>query len=221
MSNSLLITTLMVAMLDWLAVAKKWKRLEYYAKPGVMLFLLAWLWSVSGFIGYLAWFALGLFFSLSGDVFLMLRHERFIAGLISFLLAHIAYTIGFTEAIPPFTLISFLIAVVVGISSVRIYRGVSNALVASGESKLKIPVLMYTIVISAMLFSALLTLERPEWSMLSSLIVSLGAVLFYLSDAFLAWNKFVQPVRHGRLIVIISYHLGQILIVIGAVTHYV
>jgi len=220
MSNSLLAATLIVAILDWLAVAKKWKGLEYFAKPGVMLFLLAWLWSVSGFNGYLAWFAVGLVFSLFGDVFLMLPHERFIAGLVSFLLAHIAYTIGFTEAPPPITLISFIMAIVVGITSTRIYRNVSNALIASGDRKLKIPVLIYTIVISVMLFSALLTLERPEWTMLSSLIVSFGAVLFYLSDAFLAWNKFVQPVRHGKLIVIISYHLGQILIIIGAVSYY-
>lgn len=220
MSNSLLVVTLIVAVLDWLAVAKKWKQLEYIAKPGVMILLLVWLWNTSGFKGDLTWFAIGLVFSMLGDVFLMLPREQFIAGLISFLLAHIAYTVGFTETAPPFSVISLILVVVVGFTSIRIYRAVHKALIASNNSKLIIPVRIYTIIISAMLLSALLTSERPDWSVISSLIVSLGAALFYLSDAFLAWNKFVQQIRYGNLIVIISYHLGQIMIVVGAVTHY-
>jgi uncharacterized membrane protein YhhN len=220
MSFTLLTVALILALLDWIAVAKKWKPLEYFAKPGVMIILLVWLWSVSGFGGPLTWFALGLIFSLVGDVFLMLPREQFIAGLIAFLLAHIAYTIGLTASVPPLTLISLIMAIVVGITSTRIYRGVSSALVSSNNSNLKIPVRMYTIIISVMLLAALMTLVRPEWSTGSSLLVSTGAVLFYLSDAFLAWNKFVEPIRRGSLIVIITYHLGQMLIIVGAATHY-
>lgn len=220
MSYTLLTVALIVALLDWIAVAKKWKLLEYFAKPGVMIVLLAWLWSVSGFSGHLTWFALGLIFSLAGDVFLMLPREQFIAGLVAFLLAHIAYTIGFTETLPPVTIISLIMAIVVGTTSTRIYRGVSRTLVASNNRDLKIPLLMYTIIISVMLLAALLTLVRPDWSTGSALMVSTGAVLFYLSDAFLAWNKFVGPIRRGNLIVIISYQLGQILITVGAATHY-
>lgn len=220
MSYTLLTVALIVALIDWIAVAKKWKPLEYIAKPGVMIVLLAWLWSVSGFSGHLTWFALGLIFSLAGDVFLMLPREQFIAGLVAFLLAHIAYTIGFTEALPPVTIISLIMAIVIGTTSTRIYRGVSSALVASNNRDLKIPLLMYTVIISVMLLAALLTLMRPDWSTGSALMVTTGAVLFYLSDAFLAWNKFVGPIRRGNLIVIISYQLGQILITVGAATHY-
>lgn len=219
-SYSLLGFTLFVAIVDWLAVAKKWKQIEHFAKPGVMLLLLTWLWSISGFRGYLAWFAIGLVFSLLGDIFLMLPRERFIGGLVSFLLAHISYTIGFTDSAPPLSLVSIVLTFVVALISIRIYRAVSKALVASDNSQLKIPVQLYTFIISIMLLSALLTIDHPEWSAISSLIVSLGAALFYLSDAFLAWNKFVQQIRHGKLIVIISYHLGQMLIVVGAATHY-
>lgn len=220
MSNSPLVVALIIALLDWLAVAKKWKQIEYFAKPGVMILLLAWLWNISGFKGNLTWFAIGLVFSMLGDVFLMLPRERFIGGLVSFLIAHIAYTIGFTETAPPLSVISLILTIVIGFMSIRIYRGVSRGLVASDNSRLLIPVQIYTIIISIMLLSALLTLVRPDWFVTSSLTVSVGAALFYLSDAFLAWNKFVQPIRRGNLIVIISYHLGQIMIVVGAVTHY-
>ena len=220
MSYTLLLIALIVAILDWIAVAKKLKNLEYFAKPGVMIVLLVWLWSVSGFSGYIVWFALGLAFSLAGDVFLMLPREQFIAGLIAFLLAHIAYIIGFNDTLPPFTLISLVMAIVIGITAARVYRGIASGLVVSNNSNLQIPVLAYTIVISLMLLSALLTLTRPEWSLVSALLASAGAVLFFLSDAFLAWNKFVTPVGNGNLIVIITYHLGQILITVGAATHF-
>ena len=99
MPTTLLLIALLFAILDWIAVVKELKTLEYIAKPAVMLALLAWLWSVSGFRGGLFWFGLGLFFSLLGDIFLMLPRERFIPGLVSFLLAHLAYVIGFTRSL--------------------------------------------------------------------------------------------------------------------------
>ena len=40
----------------------------------------------------------GLVCSLAGDVFLMLPEERFVEGLVSFLLAHIAYVVAFFVA---------------------------------------------------------------------------------------------------------------------------
>jgi hypothetical protein len=40
------------------------------------------------------------------------------------------------------------------------------------------------------------------------------------SDSLLAWNKFDQPVRHANLLVMVTYHLGQFGIVLGAALHY-
>lgn len=216
MSYNILWIALIIAGLDWLAVAIKWKPLEYIAKPGVMLALLAWLWIESGFSGPLAWFALGLVFSLAGDCFLMLPKEQFIAGLISFLLGHVAYVIGFNPNLPPVNLASIILAALVGLTAVQIYRRLAAGLEASGDSQLKAPVLAYTIVIGLMLLSALLTLVRPEWLAGPALLVSSGALLFFISDSFLGWNKFVAPLQYGNLRVIITYHLGQGLLVLGA-----
>lgn len=44
---------------------------------------------------YRALIVAGLVCSLSGDVFLMLPNDRFIAGLVSFLAAHVFYSIAF------------------------------------------------------------------------------------------------------------------------------
>jgi uncharacterized membrane protein YhhN len=212
---------LLAAVIDWVALIKKWQPLDYVAKPGVMVLLLAWLWQVSGLRGPLIWFAAGLVFSLAGDVFLMLPREQFIAGLGSFLLAHLAYMAGFNTTLPAFNLASLSLLALVALTVTQVYRRIANGLEASGEQKLKLPVLAYTSVIGLMTFSALLTLIRPAWEALPAFVVSAGALLFFISDLSLAWNKFVAPLPLGRLRVRITYHLGQALITLGAMIHFV
>jgi uncharacterized membrane protein YhhN len=220
MDFSLIWISTIIAIVDWGAVAKRWKPLEYVAKPGVMIALLAWLWSIGGFSGHLQWFAYGLVFSLIGDTFLMLPKKQFNAALMTFLIAHVAYSIGFNDTVPPLNLVSIILAVMVGTTTIRLAREILSGLDASGNSKLRIPVLLYIIVISVMLLSALLTLVRPEWSVGPALLVSAGALLFTISDMILAWNMFVAPLRYEKLTVITSYHIGQILIILGAGLHY-
>jgi uncharacterized membrane protein YhhN len=218
--TTLFLLATIFAVLNWIAVLKGLKALEYIAKPGVMLALLAWLWTVSSFQGGIFWFGLGLFFSLFGDIFLMLPSDQFIPGLISFLLAHVAYAIGFTRTLPPANLASLALALGVTAAAGFVYRRVSSGLTDSGNARLKTPVFVYTNVISLMLLTALLTLLRAEWRPEPALLASLGALLFFISDGILAWNKFVAPLQFGRLAVIVSYHLGQILITLGAAQHF-
>jgi uncharacterized membrane protein YhhN len=215
-----LVLALVIAFLDWIAVAKQWKRLEFFAKPGVMVALLIWLVQVGGLSSRMAWFAAGLLFSLAGDVFLMLPEEKFIAGLLSFLLAHLAYLAGFNASPPPINAASLVLALLVAAAASQLYGRISAGLAASGASKLKTPVLVYSTAISLMLAAALVTLVREDWVAGPALLVSLGALLFFLSDTFLAWNKFVSPLPYGKLRIITTYHLGQALIVTGAALHF-
>ncbi len=220
MTYILIWVSLIIAVLDWAAVAMQRKSVEYIAKPAVMVVLLIWLYQVSGFSGALIWFALGLAFSLAGDIFLMLPREQFIAGLVAFLLAHIFYIVGFLQTPVALNLPGLIIAVVIALVIIRLYRRIASGLEESGKPALKIPVLIYSLVISVMLLLALLTLTGESWQTSPALLVSLGALLFYISDALLAWNKFVTPLRQGRFISIIPYHLGQILLTVGAALHY-
>ena len=220
MSFAFLGVALIIAVVNWIAVIKSWKPLDYFTKPAVMLALLVWLWTNDGFMGPLIWFSLGLIFSLAGDVFLMLPREQFIAGLVSFLLAHVAYIIGFSLTPPPINLPGLILALVILLTAFQIFRRIAAGLDSTNNSDLKLPVMVYTIVISLMLLSALLTFLRPEWNFLPSILVSFGAMLFFLSDTFLAWNKFVAPIRYRNLLVIVNYHLGQMLIILGALLHF-
>ena len=218
MSYVLIGIALVIAAINWLAVAKKWVRIKYISKPAVPLALICWLILNGGFQGQLIYFVIGLIFSLAGDIFLMLPNEKFIAGLVSFLFAHIAFILGFSNGIPNFSAAGLILLILVALNAFEIFRRISNGLRSRGQDSLIPSVLIYTIVISLMLVSALLTMVAPnsEWNPFPSLMVSFGAMLFALSDTLLAWNKFVKPIIYGNIFVIVTYHLSLITITLGA-----
>lgn len=216
-----LIAALIFAALESLALYKKWFWLEVIAKPGVMVVLFIWLLTANGWNGPLVWFGAGIVLSLIGDVFLMVSLDRFfMTGLIAFLLAHLAYVVGFNLPLPALSSWGFLLSIMIGWGGVRLIRRVLSALAAKGQSRLRIPVIAYGLVISIMLLSAMLKLTDLSWSARASLLVSVGAMLFYLSDIILAWNKFVAPIQHGRIYNIGAYHLGQIAILAGVILQF-
>jgi len=221
MNIAFLLLALVVAGLEWLAEEKRQLWLIYITKPAVMVLVLLWLWSVNGFQGDILWFTMGIAFSLAGDILLMLPQDRFIPGLVAFLLAHLCYLTGFLQVAPPLNLASLILTLMVILLALRLYRRITNGMASDPKkSRLKRPILVYSIVISLMLLSAFLTLARPEWQAAPALLVSGGAVLFYLSDTLNAWLRFVAAFPHGRLTIMSTYHLGQFLIVFGAVLHY-
>lgn len=218
MSFLLIGIALIVAVIDWAAVSFQWKRIEYIAKPGVILSLIAWLIINNGFEDQLLFFTIGLVFSMAGDISLMLPKGSFLAGLILFLFSHVFYILGFNVTIPQFSYAGFVIAILIFINAFEISRRIIRGCSAYGHEKLKIPIVVYTIIISLMVYSALLTLIRPnsEWIPIASLLVSLGAILFFVSDTLLTWNRFVSPIRNGNLFTIVTYHIAQITIILGA-----
>jgi uncharacterized membrane protein YhhN len=142
--------------------------------------------------------------SLAGDVFLMLPQDLFVFGLGSFLLGHLAYIVGMqldgTER--PALLLGIAI---VAVAMVLVGRPVIAA-VKRKEKALLGPVVVYMLVISAMVASAFGT-TRP--------LAIAGASLFYASDALIAWNRFIDEKSWGRMAIITTYHLGQILLILS------
>ncbi len=206
---------------DWVVVARHRQALKYITKPLVMLVMLGWLFAVTRFAGFTLIFALGLFFSLLGDVWLMLPRRFFIAGLISFLMAHLCYIIGFNQTPFPFSLSAMVVGTIVVLAAlliiVKIRFGLMNMI---GTLRMRLPLVIYGIVLTAMLLSSCSTLFRPEWMRNAAWMVSIGGVLFFASDSLLGYDRFVRPFRNARLLVRITYHLGQLLIIGGAITQY-
>jgi uncharacterized membrane protein YhhN len=112
------------------------------------------------------------------------------------------------------------LAILLALTAARILRRVIAGVRQKGLQRLVLPVGLYGTVITLMLLSALLTLYTPRWKSLASLLVASGALLFYSSDVLLAWNKFVTPIKNGRLANMILYHLGQFAMVTGVILQF-
>jgi uncharacterized membrane protein YhhN len=216
-----LILALLFAALEAVAVLKSLPGLEYVAKPAVMVCLFLWLYSSTGWQGDTRWFGAAILLSLAGDVLLMLPPERlFFFGLVVFLLAHISYIIGFRAELEIINGWSLILLAIIAVNASRILRRIIGAMRARGENKLVVPIVIYGIVISFMLFAAMSTLFDPDWQAGAALLVSAGAALFCVSDAMLAWNKFVSPVTNGRFLIIVLYHLGQVGLIAGVISQF-
>ncbi len=77
-----------------------------------------------------------------------------------------------------------------------------------------IPVILYVIVISLMAIFALNRKNRVTPS--SFKLIFLGAVLFVISDSFIALNKFLIQIPYNGVWVMLTYMLAQYLIAEGA-----
>ena len=208
------------AVLEAYATHKGLTKIEFITKPAVMICLFIWLYLTTGLKGAAFWFGMGILFSLIGDVLLLGLDRMFLYGLVAFLFAQIAYIIGFKNEFAALSLWSMLLAVILGISALRVMRRIISAMRAKGQTRLAVPVILYSIVITLMLLAAMLTLADLTWKANASLLAASGAFLFYISDVILAWNKFVAPIKNGRALNIAFYHVGQIMLVAGVVIQF-
>ena len=190
---------------NWWAVEVGNRRLEWLCKPAALVALTGAAVALSpDDPAVKAAFVIGLVLSLVGDVFLMLPKDRFIFGLVSFFAAHVAYVVGFLIAGPDPLLLGVGVVVVAG-GVALIGRPLVGRVRAGSQTEFAVPVMAYMAVISAMVIAAF-GAGNP-WGIA-------GALSFYASDATLGWNRFVAEVPHGRLAVMVTYHLGQFLLVL-------
>jgi uncharacterized membrane protein YhhN len=203
----LLAITLASAAIDWVAVHHGHRPVEYVFKPLTLVVLTATALALDPADPTVrAWFVAGLVLSLAGDVLLMLPGDHFVPGLGAFLLAHVAYVVGLAAAgLDPLGVLAGLL--VVGAAFGLVGTRLVGALRAT-RSELTGPVTAYMAVISAMVVCAFGTGDG---------VAIAGAVLFYASDALIGWGRFVRPVDWGRLAVMVTYHLGQVLLVLSLV----
>ncbi|HNF94790.1 MAG TPA: lysoplasmalogenase family protein, partial [Anaerolineales bacterium] len=115
---------------------------------------------------------------------------------------------------------SVILAVLIGWGGAKVIRRILVSTLEKGQGKMRLPIIVYSVVISMMLLSAMVKLNDLSWHAGASILVALGAFLFYLSDIVLAWNKFVSPFNYGRIYNIALYHLGQIMLIAGVIVQY-
>lgn len=147
--------------------------------------------------------------SLVGDVLLMQSDAYFIPGLVAFLVAHGFYIALFLQDSPRFPSGRALLGTLgVGAAMlVWLWDGLT-------DPGLKIAVPVYVGVIALMAAQAIgratVLRDARAWG------VAVGAVVFMLSDALIAVNRFVLPLPLAPLWILSSYYLAQCLIVHNA-----
>lgn len=153
---------------------------------------------------------LALVLSLLGDILLMLDDENpifFIAGLGSFLLAHIMYTMVFLKKRKVHTRI-WIFLLVLFIYGLGLFY-----MIQTGMGHMLIPVIFYIIAIFTMATAAYA--RRGRVIKASFHLVLFGAILFLLSDSMIAIDKFYQPFAFSNISIMLSYGLAQLFIVLG------
>ncbi|HON77895.1 MAG TPA: lysoplasmalogenase [Spirochaetota bacterium] len=150
----------------------------------------------------------GLILSLIGDTLMMLEEVNYIQhGLLFFLAAHIMYIAAFSGGYS-FQAWNILPAVLLGLLLVVFYFTIRRK-----TGKKNIPVLVYMIAISAMIFFAVSHFNNGVTT--KAAILSIGAVLFCISDTTLAVNQFIRPVAHSTVFTWLTYGPAQFLIALS------
>lgn len=204
----LLVATAAVTVADWVAVVTSRRRLEYVLKPAVMVGLIAVAIAIQPVSSTeRAFFVVALVLGLASDVFLMLPRDMFVAGLAAALVEHIAYIAGFRAR--DLSASWLAVAIAIALVSVAAFLPPIVRALRRSHPRLVWPVLAYVAVFVVMVAGAGGT---------GSLVALAGALLFFYSDAILAWNRFVRPLPYGRIVNMVPYHVGEALLVVSLLT---
>ena len=203
----LLLTTFISALITIWGKLKDRARPVYVFKPlTTVLILLLALQAPAVEPRYKPLILLGLLFSLGGDIFLMLPQDRFIPGLVSFLLAHLSYIAAFSaQSGLRFSLWWVLPGIV--------YALVLLWLLKDNLGSMRLPVLAYTFIILTMAGQALERYAAAGTD--GALWAAVGAVLFVISDSALALDRFRGHYRAADAVVLGTYYAAQWLIALS------
>ena len=170
------------------------------SKAVPVLALLGWLQDAPP-SAYRRWISIGLMFSLLGDILLAWPVDLFVFGLGAFLFAHLAYLKAYLVDCRRPAVPALILALLAGGSLLSV-------MASQGLGDLLVPVSVYALAISAMLWRALARLgssviKRSAW------LAAAGALAFVVSDSLIGIDRFVQPFAAAPYLIILSYWLGQ------------
>lgn len=213
-----LITFWVVVFVHLLAILLKNPILVKSSKPLLLIALAAYAW-FSLPDGRLRLFIIAaLAASWLGDVFLIFDGEFFfIAGLLSFLAAHVVYVWLYTKVVSDQKPVSWTFKAVIGILLLA-YGVFLFSKIYQGLGELVVPVMIYSIVLLSMALFAFSRLGRTNWASFTRVVF--GALFFIISDSLLAYAKFGETDKRYSLLIMLTYILAQYWIVRGFIKHF-
>ena len=149
---------------------------------------------------------LALLFSMVGDTLLIFSAEWcFLGGLAAFLVGHIFYNILFVRS---------SLMPVLGVFCFATSGSIVYLLLDFFPPDLRIPVLVYVVMLSATAWRSAAAAFSGTTLSLKTYLAGLGGLIFLVSDAVLAVDRFIPPhiliVPHARVVVMTTYYLAQL-----------
>jgi uncharacterized membrane protein YhhN len=144
-----------------------------------------------------------IFFAWLGVILMFSDPNLFVFGLGAFLVTHFLYIFMFVKNIELPKVHSLLLLLI----PIVFFKLILSYVPAD----FKIPVIIYFSVITTM--AALASFRNLN--LVGNKEIFAGAILFVISDAILAYNKFVIPLPFSTLFVMSTYGIGQFFIVSG------
>lgn len=157
-----------------------------------------------------------LFICMIGDIFIELdftdeTDQSFLLGLVTFLIGHIGFVLAFAQKLTTGGMVSipFVGCFYVYLMS-RLYPNI--------EADMKIPVLVYGLVICAMGFSAINRFFSNTSTSASRTFSLIGALSFVLSDSLLGIDRFDVTLGNAKFIVFFTYYLALVFVCLSALS---
>jgi uncharacterized membrane protein YhhN len=202
MSMLIVVSITGAALLTIIGAETARRGLYLTAKPLTMALIIALAWQRDAAAAQAQWLYPALLLSLLGDVLLMFPARAFLAGLLAFLAAHLAY-----------------IGLFVSLSG-QFWHPIAIALLAAAllywtrlaryKPRLLPAIVLYTVALLAMCTSAVAVASAR-----GNAPLLIGVGLFAISDGILGWNKFARPLPRAQLWILSSYFAAQTLIVLA------
>jgi uncharacterized membrane protein YhhN len=157
-----------------------------------------------------------LVFSWAGDILLEFTGAGelfFLAGLLSFMVTQILYSVIFAKTMGTSVTASMLPMVL----PVLVYGMLLNGWLYPDLGSMRVPVIIYSLVILTML--ALALIRAVSGSAEGRYLVLTGAILFVMSDSLIAISRFAHPIAGSGILIMATYITGQFLIIKGIKSH--
>lgn len=159
---------------------------------------------------YSKYVSTGLIFSALGDISLQLEDGNFLiflAGVISFLIAHCFYITAYIS-----TTIDFEFKVATGVTYFSYYIALMVILIPHLDPVMIPAIIIYGGVICSMAFLATNRYFTVEIDSLSRTTALVGSLFFLASDTTLSLHLFRTSVPYANIIIMVTYYIGQMFI---------
>jgi uncharacterized membrane protein YhhN len=205
---------LAVVLLLGLVNAEKTEKPKWillFKTPLSLLFIVAWTLQPAQDARFAGLILLALALCLGGDILLAFgSHSTFLLGLVSFLLGHVIYATAF------FVVGTVNPAMAVGTILLMSVAALVWPWLEPHLGNMRTPVLAYIVVISIMVCGAFGIAGDPTIPVRARGSVLAGAILFYISDLFVARQRFVVGSPVNRVVGLPLYYVAQFLLAFSA-----